>query len=298
MLKNIFTWTLLLAAAGSAGAWAPPDTPTTIAVKKGAPVKAEAGAASAADVIMPPGDAEIFVDGALVFTHADRHYALKAIFSRATFDPGAGTYRPALRYQLSDFTDPYSISFWVPIDPAATPVADYRNTLDGTRFHIVSGERLVEITAVTNGKSKKYKFYVKALLDSWEEDAGNRAGRVNGYTFHFVPQLVWQPLDGTDFYSRSYVISGEKPLDDATGFPLDAIRTCTSEGSWDGCELGGFALSMASGLKVTSLDENSGGVTTIEEMDVELMKTLALEEMDGKCRHYNCDRPATDFDNW
>lgn len=297
MIKNIFAAILLLAAAGSAAAWDQPATPTSYSAFKSRAAKAVPLEFNTTDLMEPPTGEQAFVDGAVYFTHADRNYAFKAIFSRAFYDAGLGTYKTGLRYQLADYTDIENVSFWVPINPEMTPVADYRNNFDNTQFHIVSGERQVEITATTNGKSKKYKFYVKTILDSWERAAELHFREIAGNYWFFVPQVVWQPRDGIDYYSRSYAISGETPLDDATGLPLDAVRICTSKDYWDGCEMPGFAVSMATGLKIDAL--NGEGVTVkVEAMDVALMHLTAQDEVEGNCWHYNCEAESHPFNNW
>jgi hypothetical protein len=297
MLRNVLSIALLLAAAGSAGAWAPPVTPTTVSAIKSGSAKARFEEADIADLKVPPGGVEVFVDGALFFSHADRYYALKTVFARAAFDPALGTYRTALRYQLSDFTEE-DVSFWVPIDPGATPVANYHNNFDGTQLRIASGPRQVEITAVTNGKSKKFKFYVKDLLAAWEENARKYSRQLGGNTWHFVPQVVWHPVGDANYYSRIFVVSGEQPLDDATGFPLDAIRTCSSLDNWLGCSIGNFAVSMATGLRVEQDFPNDGDKLKVEEMDVYNMKYVAMDELNGDCWHYNCAGAQNEFNNW
>lgn len=297
MIKSIFAGALLLAVAGGAAAWDHPATPTSYSAFKGRAAKAVPLEFNTADLMTPPTGAEAFVDGAVYFTHAGREYAFKAIFSRAFYDAGLGTYKTGLRYQLSDYTDIENVSFWVPIDPEKFPVADYHNNFDGTQFHIVSGERQVEITAVTNGKSKKYKFYVKTILDSWERAAELHFREIAGDYWFFVPQVVWQPRDGIDYYSRSYAISGETPLDDATGLPLDAVRICTSQDYWDGCEMPAFAVSMATGLRLDTLNDASGALE-IEPLTVEFMRGTAQDELEGNCWHYNCESEAHPFNNW
>lgn len=298
MIKSIFAGALLLAVAGSAAAWAPPSTPTTVSAFKGGAAKARFEGADVADLMVPPGGVEVFVNGALFFSHAGRNYAFKAVFAKAAFDPALGTYRTGLRYQLSDFTDSENVSFWVPIDPETTPVANYHNNFDGTQLRIASEPRQVEITAVTNGKSKKFKFYVKDLLDAWEENARNYSRQLGGNTWHFVPQVVWHPSGEANYYSRIFVVSGEKPFDDATGFPLDAIRTCSSLDNWQGCGIGNYAVSMATGLRVEQDFADYGAKLKVEEMDVYTMKYVAMDELDGKCWHYNCAGADNEFNNW
>jgi len=288
---------LLLAAAGSAGAWDQPVTPTSFSAFKSRAAKAVPLDLNTSDLMEPPTGEAAFVDGAVTFTHAGRNYAFKSIFSRAFYDPELGTYKAGLRYQLADFTDIENVSFWVPINPQASPVVDYLNNFDKTQFHIVSGERQVEITATTDGKSKKYKFYVKTILDNWERAAELYFREVAGDYWYFVPQVVWQPRDGTDFYSRSYAIGGEKPLDDATGLPLDAVRTCTSVDGWYDCETPGFAVSMATGLRIDAMDEALSGLK-VEAMDVGVMHLTAQAEVEGNCWHYNCESEDNPFNDW
>ena len=193
MIRNILSVALLSAFVVNADAWTPPNTPASVSASKSGAAGERFIEQNLFYLMAPPTDKEAFVDGAVTFTHAGRNYALKAIFSRAIFDPGMETYRTGLQYQLSDFTDPQNIVIWVPIDPAASPVKDFNNNSDGTDLHIVSGARYVEITAATNGKSQKYKFRRQDLLDNWESNALNYSQELGGYTWHFVPQVVWQP---------------------------------------------------------------------------------------------------------
>lgn len=292
MLKNILTWTLLLAAAQAPG-WAQSAGPTSVREER-----SRAAVENPAGLMESPSGYEVLVMGGVTFEHAGRKYALKTIFSRARYDAGIETYKAGLRYQLSDYTTPDNITFWVPINPETTPVADYHNNYDGTKFRIESGKKNVEITAETNGQVKKYKLSIKEMLANWQENARSYRRELGGAVWHFVPQVIWHPRAYVSWYSRGYAISGDQPLDELTGRPLDAVRLCTSQNNWHGCEMGAYDLSMASGLTTEQKSDREGGRLKIEVIDTFLMRLIMRDELNGNCWHSNCEKPSTEFNDW
>jgi hypothetical protein len=298
-MKNLFlTGALLLAIAANVNAWTPANGISVAGPESRASQERLEDRATQDLSMAPPSDQEVFVEGAATFTHAGRNYALKTIFSRATLDPASGLYKPGLRYQFSDYTNPKNVIMWLPINPEKSPALDFQSGFDGTNFHIESDEKKVTITATTNGKQERYKFKVSDLLARWQENALKYRHQIGRYTWHLVPQVVWHYDGSVSWFSRIYVITGEKLFDDATGLPLDAVRLCSSPDNWLGCSIGSIAPSMATGLKIDQNDTAAGGGFKIEEMSVYLMRGILRDELAGNCWHYNCDTAKVKFNNW
>lgn len=288
MMKTIFAGALLLACA-RAYAW---ELPTSVKSVR------SPGIVDSAGLTASPSGYEAFVQGAVTFEHAGRKYALKTIFSPARYDAGVDTYKAGLRYQLADYTNPEDISFWVPINPETKPVAEYSNGYDGTKLRIESGKKSVDITAETNGKSKRYKISIKEMMGNWENNARGYRKELGGQVWHFVPQVVWQPDGNASWFSRGYAVGGETPFDALTGRPLDAIRLCSSLDNWHGCQVGNYVTAVASGLSFFQATADIGGELRVEIMSAGLMREVIRDELNGNCWHYNCKDGGTIFDNW